>query len=30
MIAEFEHLDAGVQEQFSAYLAERGVDDGLG
>jgi complement component 1 Q subcomponent-binding protein len=27
---EYEHLDAGVQEAFGAFLAERGVDDGLG
>lgn len=27
---EFEHLDAGVQEAFQSFLAERGVDDSLG
>ncbi|GFZ43961.1 hypothetical protein JCM24511_01681 [Saitozyma sp. JCM 24511] len=26
---QYEHLDAGVQEAFGAFLAERGVDDGL-
>jgi hypothetical protein len=28
-MSEFEHLDIELQENFNAYLAERGIDETL-